>query len=242
MRTICERLQRHLNLPSRHAAMKPLVTVRMKRQRLMFAHKYKDWTPEQWMKVCFSDESTFRCIRMCARRVRRPEGSNRYHPRYTAKTVKHPASVMVWGIFSGENGAGDLFFLPKNTTMRAENYLDVLKDHMHHFFDTHQPGGVFMHDGAPCHKAKLVTEFLEEYHITVLEWPGNSPDLNPIENAWAHIKEQLSTVQTNSVPRLQEAITQTWREIGPGYFETLARSMPQRLQDVIDLRGDITKY
>jgi len=39
-----------------------------------------------------------------------------------------------------------------------------------------------MHDGAPCHKCGSVTEFMEEYGIETLPWPGNSPDMNPIEN------------------------------------------------------------
>lgn len=109
-------------------------------------------------------------------------------------------------------------------------------------FNLQQPDGVFMLNGTPCHRSKDVQDFLQEHNIPVLEWPGNSPDLSPIENAWAHIKEQLVAVQTLSVPRLQEAIIQIWKDMDPAYFESLATSMPQCLQDVIKLKGDITKY
>ena len=43
-------------------------------------------------------------------------------------------------------------------------------------------GGIFQPDLAPCHSAKKVQKVLQENGIKVLKWPGNSPDLNPIEN------------------------------------------------------------
>ena len=89
---------------------------------------------------------------------------------------------MVWGAFSGTQGRGGLYFLPKNVTMRGSNYLQVLQNHLLPFWDIHQPTH-FMHDGAPEHRTKLVKKWLSEENIPTLEWPGNSPDLNPIEKA-----------------------------------------------------------
>ena len=39
---------------------------------------------------------------------------------------------------------------------------------------------VFMQDNAPCHRTKSVKTFLSEKDITVMEWPAQSPDMNPI--------------------------------------------------------------
>ena len=83
-------------MPARRAAKKPLLTKAMKKKRLDFCRKYKDWTSEQWQKVMFSDESTFRLVRGNSKIVRRPSDVSRYDPLYTVKTVKHAVSVMVW--------------------------------------------------------------------------------------------------------------------------------------------------
>ncbi len=56
----------------------------------------------------FSNESTFRMLRVVQRKVRRPLGSYRYSSRYTIKTMKHPDSVMVWACFTGDVGRGGL--------------------------------------------------------------------------------------------------------------------------------------
>lgn len=241
-RTIRRRLQVDLKLPSRKAARKPMLSAVMKTKRVAFAKKYKDWTPEQWSSVMFSDESAFKCVQMRHRTVRRPVGSSPFDQRYTVKTVKHPDGVMVWGCFSGNNGSGGLFFLPKNVTMNADRYIEVLQDHLSVNFQIHRCQ-VFMHDSAPCHKAKKVTKWLADNKIDVLDWPGNSPDLNPIENCWNFMKKSLDSCNTSSVPRLIEELKILWcRHISLQKFKNLSQSMPSRLQLVIKSKGEMTKY
>ena len=42
--------------------------------------------------------------------------------------------------------------------------------------------------------------------ITLIDWPGNSPDLNPIKNCWAWMKTQLKDTHVNFMADLQAAI------------------------------------
>ncbi len=86
-----------------------------------YIKKYRHWTEEEWSRVMYSDELTFRCLRATRTRVRRPAGSDRFDSRYTVKTVKHPASLMVWASFTGACGHAGIFFLPPNVTMNGED-------------------------------------------------------------------------------------------------------------------------
>ena len=70
------------------------------------------------------------------------------------------------------------------SNMNKEQYLDVLKNRLLPQMEEWRANDVckFMQDNAPCHTAKFIKKFFEDQHINVLDWPGNSPDLNPIEN------------------------------------------------------------
>ena len=100
--------------------------------------------------------------------VRCPRSFDRFDPRYTVPTVKHSESVMLWESFSGDKGWSGLHFLPKNKT-NADVYVIVLEEHMLNLFRIHG-SEVFMHDSAPCQKAKKVTRFLKQQQINILQW------------------------------------------------------------------------
>ena len=235
-------LKDKLKMPSRSAAKKPLLTKAMKQKRMAFCKKYCHWTQEQWSHVMFSDESMFKCIRSASTKVRRPLNSDRFDPRYTVKTVKHPAQVMVWGCFTGANGRGGLYFLPKGQMMNGATYKTVLEDHLLHFMQNF--GTIhFLHDGTPCHRKKVITELLRNRPFEVIDWPGNSPDLNPIENCWNWMKDKLKEKNTISQSLLIEEIKKLWCTGFPNeYLRKLSDSMPDRIQIVLKNKGEMTKY
>ena len=102
---------------------------------------------------------------------KRPVNVPRHDPLYIVKTVKHSDSVMVCGAFSGIHSRGGLYFLSRNVTMKGSNYFEMLNDHFLPFWGIHHPTH-FMHDGAPAHRTKLVTKWLEERDIPVFRVAG----------------------------------------------------------------------
>jgi hypothetical protein len=95
--------------------------------------------------------------------------------------------------------------------------------------------------------------WFEENNIQVMEWPANSPDLNPIEHCWKRMKEKLhqrfpNIHKTKGGPEtvrkhLAVALNQVWtQDIEGDFLERLWESMPSRVAAVIDARGWYTKY
>ena len=148
---------------------------------------------------------------------------------------------MVWGSFSWE-GSGQIFFLPKGETMNADKYLDVLKNKA---APAMQRAGAtkFLQDGAPCHKAKKVKAWLQKKGWNLIDWPGNSPDLNPIENLWNCMKQELKNIHCPNLDRLQEEIKRVWHHrTSQQLCQNLIKSMPRRLAAVIKANAEMTKY
>ena len=101
----------------------------------------------------------------------------------------------------------------------------------------------FMHDGAPCHSAKLVKNWLHSRNISTLFWPGQSADLNPIENIWHVMKRKVSLLQPTSLAHLKQVIQQVWQEqISPDFCRKLTDTMPARIAAVKKNKGGPCKY
>ena len=240
-RTIRRRLNKEFNLVSYSPAVKPLLSDKNVKDRLIFADKYKDWTADQWRSVMFSDESTIKQFSNYTSHVRRPPGQ-RYNPKYTVSSVKHSPSVMIWGCISAKQRGG-LWFMPPNTTINSPVYLSILKEKLVTFMGINNCT-YFQQDGAPCHTSRLVKRWLADNNINLLgPWPGSSPDLNPIENCWAILKKKVSKLKPTSLEDLKTKIINVWcQEITPDYCEKLVASMPDRINAVIKAKGHATKY
>lgn len=240
-RTIRHRLSKDLKMPARKPRKKPLLTKKMRLKRLSFCKQHLRWTTEQWEKVMFSDESLFRLVYSAKSFVRRPYQSCPETPALTIQQVRHSQSVMVWACFSAF-GRGALFFLEKGESMNAKKYRDVLEGRLLTFMNIHQCN-VFQQDSAPCHKARSVMKWFESNDICLLDWPGNSPDLNPIENLWFLIKKRVSERNCSTLDQLKGTIKSVWcTEITRELCQNLVHSMPKRLTSVIKNKGFPTKY
>ncbi len=69
--------------------------------------------------------------------------------------------------------------------------------------------------------------------FTVLVWPANSPDLNPIENLWGIVKRKMRDTRPNNADELKATVKETWASIPPQQCHKLITSMPRRIEAVI---------
>ncbi len=104
-------------------------------------------------------------------------------------SVKFPQSVMIWAAMSSA-GVGPLCFL--KSTVNAAIYQEILEHFMLPSADKLYGDAdfIFQQDLAPAHTAKGTKSWFNDHGVTVLDWPANSPDLNPIENLWVLSRER----------------------------------------------------
>ena len=77
----------------------------------------------------------------------------------------------------------------------------------------------------------------------ILEWPGNSPDLNLIESVWTALKDKVSERQPSNAKMLKQTIKEVWvREMTTEFYRSLVESMSKRLKAVIKDKCGPTKY
>lgn len=98
------------------------------------------------------------------------------------KNVKilYKVILSLLGAFS-RDGVGPL--VQVNGIMRATDYRDILDTHMlPHALEKMSSDWIFMQDNDPKHTARLIKSWFEEKEVGKIDWPAQSPDLNPIEH------------------------------------------------------------
>ncbi len=134
------------------------------------------------------------------------------NPRCLRSSVKFPQSVMVWGAMSSA-GVGPLCFL--RSKVNTAVYQEVLEHFMLPAADQLYGDAdfIFQQDLAPAHTAKATSTWFKDHGIPVLNWPANSPDLNPIENLWGIVKRKMRYARPNNAEELKAAIKATWASL-----------------------------
>ena len=75
-----------------------------------------------------------------------------------------------------------------------------------------------------------------------MDWPSNSPDLNPIENVWRIMKIKVRKFHPQNLIQLKSAILLSWRSLPKNLAQILVNSMPTRINKVLEVHGDSIDY
>ncbi|GFX79330.1 transposable element Tcb1 transposase [Trichonephila clavipes] len=193
---------------------KPLVTARHALQRRQWCRAHRQWTPQQWQQVIWSDESTFTLFQTTGRVYVWRTPKEAFALECIVRTVKHGGgSLMVWRAISWR-GLGPLVTL--HGKVKAAHYVNILGDQVHPFVQTSFPGEcpLYQDDNVPIHTAKIVQEWFAEHEGEVghLDWPPQSPDLNIIEHLWGYLESKLRArfPPPSTISALETALHEEW--------------------------------
>ncbi len=89
--------------------------------------------------------------------------------------------------------------------------------------------GYFQQDHAPSHKAQIISDWFLEHNdeFTLLKWPPQSPDLNPIELIWDVVDREIRImdVQLTNLQQLRDALMSIWTKTSEECFQHLVEFM-----------------
>ena len=230
-------------LYGRISRRKPKLTKSHMKKRLEWAKAHLTWSVGDWSKVLFSDESKICRLQSGANRYCWREVAHELDTRAVTPTVKFGGgSIMVWGCMCA---AGVGWMCKIDDRMDASLYRDILEGEMMWSANYYFPESafIFQQDNDPKHKSKIATQWLQQNRVKVLDWPSNSPDLNPIEHIWHILNERLAKApQSKNLTELWELTEKEWESISAAECSNLISSMPRRVAAVLQARGGNTKY
>ena len=160
--------------------------------------------------------------------------------------VRGPAKPYLKTTFFNQKGQPS-----RNIT--ADEYEDVLKrmllpEGRRLFASAGLIGWVLQQDNDPAHKRRgpqviKAWNSARRGRVELLrDWPPNSPDLSPIENAWALVQAKVDAAGCKTFSEFQSTLLKTWQEMPQDVIKSLMASMPRRLSECVAKGGNKTRF
>src|SRR5580700_3442428 len=241
-------VRRHLKNAGLKAVVKrkrPLLSKQHRRARLDWAIAHQNWTVDDWKVVVYSDETKINRLGSDGREWVYKFPGEGLTDRLVKETVKFGGgSVMVWGCMVWE-GVG--YACKIDGRMDAELYTQILEEDLQasiKYYDKSLENIIFQQDNDPKHKSARARNWFKTNQVTLLPWPAQSPDMNPIEHLWQHLKTKPKEYPNppNGILELWERVEKEWNSIDPSVVQNLIESMPRRVAALVKAKGGYTKY
>lgn len=214
--------------------------------------KYAQWIDQSFFDkgvVLNTDEtkiflSTSDGQRWCRRR----RGQDILSTKFVQQEERHGrfgASLCVWGGIHPE-GVTDLIRVEGN--LDRFQYVEILQKAMlplYDYYDSHvvRPTFlVFQQDNDPKHTSKHAKQFFRDEGIDVMEWAPKSPDVSPVENCWAHLKQEIREHPRFAAAKTPDDLFVIAKDVwhSPEFKEyaiNVYKLFPHRLEALRDAKG-----
>jgi transposase len=209
----------------------PMLTNEQKERRVQWALAHKN---DDWSRTIFSDETSYQLFRNTIRRW------SKYAQEEKKRIPKNKQKIMVWGAFSIK---GQISCHSFRTIMDGPLYVEILRKHL--------LGGAkkqfgsrwrYQQDNDPKHTSRVAKQFLDDKVPETIDWPSNSPDINPIENMWSILKRRVEKRKPSNIDELDQFLHEEWEKVDMTVISNLVYSMKSRCLAIIDSKGERINY
>jgi len=224
---------------------RPFLSKKHKKARMDFALTHQHWTLEDWKKVVWSDETKINRLGSDGRKWVWKKPGEGLSDRLVQGTQKFGGgSVMIWGCMLWD---GPGYACKIDGRMDGDLYVKILEEDVQAslaYYGKSAEDVIFQQDNDPKHMCKKAKAWFQDNDFNVLLWPAQSPDLNPIEHLWDHVKRKLGAyeIAPKGILELWERVEEEWNKIEAEVCQNLIESMPRRVAAVLKAKGGYTKY
>jgi inhibitor of nuclear factor kappa-B kinase subunit alpha len=159
------------------------------------------------------------------------------------RTRSHFSQSVMVSVGVSKLGCTELIFIEPRVKINGAYYRDVLlaqnllptiRNISGEFF-------IFQQDSAPAHRARETVEMLKQAtpdFITPLQWPPNSPDLNPVDyKIWSVLQERVYRTRIQDVRHLKERLIEEWRLFDQSIVDRAVEEWRVRLRACVTAEG-----
>ena len=152
---------------------------------------------------------------------------------------KWSPKIMVWG---GISVRGTTTFGFDVGTVNSQVYQKILNEHLQSVHELYPDNFTLQQDNARPHVSKDTLAYFKNNGIVVIDWPSNSPHINPIENIWSITKVKIEKLSQKGILEWKLQLEKIWEELDHQLLESFIVSMPKHLEVVIGAKEETIKY